>query len=95
MEFNFCEKYKLSSKRIIFFLVLLSILTLNHVLYKDAFNNSDNNSPKFTRPLIKPIAIGVKINKSVLSEEDTPLNTKSKNVLETMIDAFSQTFLQR
>ena len=93
MEFNFCEKYKLSSKRIIFFLVLLSILTLNHVLYKDAFNNSDNNSPKFTRPLIKPI--GVKINKSVLSEEDTPLNTKSKNVLETMIDAFSQTFLQR
>ena len=85
MEFNFCEKYKLGSKRITFFLILLSVLTLNHVFYKDTFNNSDSNSHKFTRPLIKPI--GVKVNKSVLSE-DTPSN----NVFQTIIDTFSQTF---
>ena len=88
MEFNFCDKYKLGSKRITLFLILLSVLTLNHILYKDTFTNNENNSHKFNRPLIKPI--GVEINKPILSEDIPP--DKSLNVLQTMIDAFSQTF---
>ena len=62
MEFNFCEKYKLgSSKRFTIFLILLSVLIFNHILYKDAsnINNSDNISHRFTRPLIKPMDVEI------------------------------------